>query len=213
MITQAQKTLFILSSILLLAYTSNTFANSCSESNISFYLKNGFTHDQIVKLCVTNKTQPTTSYAPHTAIPSPLTAPSIQNNHDKEQLYFETVINADPVILRNDKLSFDRRECAVYGELDMTETRDKICINTRTHINLKGLQIIRVTKGIPLIRKQEFLVKGVITREYLNDTSQISHYKMDAINRQLPTHPDKIQIPIRSGIDPKIVARKLNRYL
>ncbi len=212
----------------LIAYSGSALANSCSKADIDHYLKSGFTHDQVVKLCTDTATTPSVQSSGnlYQSISTPdrsapvATATPLHNNPsanitpsrvNNDQVYFETVVEGNPVTITADKLSFDRRECAIYGDVDMTGFRDKACVDTRTTINLKGLQILRATKGVFLIKEQELLVKGNITREYLN-TSGLNKYKMKAVNQQLPTQPTKLNIPIKKGIDPRVVAGKLKKY-
>ncbi|HHL19740.1 MAG TPA: hypothetical protein ENJ33_08390 [Thiothrix sp.] len=197
-------------------YSNNTLAGSCSKNDIDHYLKSGFTHDQVVKLCETPVARPAvnTPYqapvatTPATAQPYNALAPTSQ---DANQLYFETVINANPVTLSGDSLIFERKECATYGDIDMTQTRDKACVKTRTTIQLKDLQIIRAQKAILMVRKQELVVKGTITREYL-DLAKHNKYKIAAIQQQLPAHPEELNIPVKKGIDPTRVVTKLKAY-
>jgi hypothetical protein len=193
-------------------FANNSFAGSCSKSDIDHYLKSGFKHDQIVKLCATSVAQPTTNtvYRPPSAtgVAAPVASASTQ---DVNQIYFETVIEADPVTLSADSLVFERKECVTYGLLDMTQTRDKACARTRTTIGLKGLQIIRAQKEIILIKKQELIVKGAITREFI-DLGKNNKYQIAEIRKQLSTQPTKLNIPTKKGIDPKQIATKLKLY-
>jgi hypothetical protein len=198
-------------------YSNNSLAGSCSKNDIDHYLKSGFSHDQIVKLCATAVAKPVVNapyQAPVTATPAatqPYNAPAPVASQDANQLYFETVIKANPVTLSGSSLIFQRKECAIYGDIDMTQTRDKACVNTRTTIQLKGLQIIRAQKAILMVRKQELVVKGTITREYL-DLGKHNKYKIAAIRKQLPAQPETLNIPVKNGIDPTIVVTKLKAY-
>ena len=226
--TKPTKTILILAYLSLFTYTNVIIrraahaTSSCSKEDINHYLKSGFTHDQVVKLCTDSATtQPKSNLSQPISTP-PQTAPksitSRQNQshpssmgRTEDQVYFSTVIEGNPVTLSNDKLIFERKECAVYGDVNLTGFRDKACLKTRTTITLKGLQVLRATKGILLLKEQELLVKGHITRDYIN-TSGLNKYKMISVNEQLPTHPKQLNIPIKKGIDPKILAGKLKKY-
>lgn len=203
--------------LLFVIFSSTLYAKECSQTDILFYLKHGFTHEQVVRLCATTSANKANSknYATPLTSPPPSSSTSQntrQNTSEKDQQFFETVINGDSVNLTQETLSFKRKECAVYGDLDMTETRDKVCIRTETTIRLKGLQIIKVAKGLPLLRKQELVVKGDISRTYLNSRS-LSNHKMDAIKEQLLKSPAELNIPIKSGINPHNVAERLRKYI
>ena len=114
--------------------------------------------------------------------------------------------------LDDDKLSYQTRECAVYGEEDISGIRDKACTDTLINIHFDGLKVIRAQKGILLIRKHELIVQGNITREYL-DVSHLDKYKMAEVKKQLPLTMDTFNIPVANGIDPKNVVARLNRFI
>lgn len=191
-------------------YANHALAGACSKNDIDHYLKTGFSHDQVVKLCANSPTPPPTAVNTYRApVATAVAAPA--TTQDANQIYFETVIKADPVTLTPDSLSFERKECVIYGEIDMTQTRDKACAKTRTTISLKGLQIIRAQKEIIMIRKQELIVKGNITREFL-DLGKNNKYKIAEIRRQLSTQPTELNVPIKKGIDPAQVVTKLKLY-
>jgi hypothetical protein len=214
------------SALTLISVSQLATASSCSKADVDHYLKSGFTHDQVVKLCTEASSSRSSGslYQSISKPAQPTSAPIASGNattttvstvsrggRSEDQVYFETVIEGSPVTLSNDKLIFERKECAVYGELDMTQTRDKACVNTRTTINLKGLEVIRATKGIVLLKPQELIVKGSITREYLN-ISRLNKYQSAAVKEQLPINPGKFNIPVKKGIDPNTVAGKLKKY-
>ena len=216
------RTLPALTCFAIMAYSGSALADSCSKADIDHYLKSGFTHDQVVKLCTDTATPQSSGNlyqsisTPNRSAPAPVAAiasPSVNTGRrsSEDQVYFETVIEGNPVTLSNNQLIFERKECAVYGELDMTQIREKACVKTRTTINLKGLEVVRATKGVLLIREQELLVKGNISREYISTTG-LNKYKMAAVRQQLPTQLKKFNIPIKKGIDPKTVAGKLKKY-
>lgn len=203
--------------------STNAMANNCSMQQIDQYLKKGFSHDQVVKLCTA--TAPKAQQAPvasgnlydslsgttsNTASPATQSSPQTANSED--QLYFATVLEGSPVKVSNDKLSYESKECAVYGERDISETRDKACIRSRVNIIFDGLQVVRAQKGVMLIREQELIVKGNITREYL-DTGKLNKYQMQAVQSQLPMEMTTLNIPVKKGINPKDVVARLNRFI
>lgn len=208
-------------------YCGSAFANSCSKADINDYLKSGFNHEQVVKLCTSDK--PTQASQPtYNSIskPAKTVTPAIvlttgnreannsspSSNRNEDQIYLETVIEGNPVTLSAHSLSFKRRECAFYGDENVTGFRDKACVNTQTTINFDGLQVVRATKGTFLIREQELIVKGNITREYLS-LDGLNKYKVAAVKKQLPTSPNQMNMPVKKGINPKDVVTRLKKYL
>lgn len=129
-----------------------------------------------------------------------------------DQLYFATVLKGTPINLTEDTLSYETRECVEYGEIDITQLRDKACLPTRITILFDGLKVLSAQKAIPLIREYELIVQGSITRDYL-DTSRLDKYKMKEITKQLPLKFSRFNIPVNDGIDPKKVQARLNRFI
>ncbi len=209
------KTLLNLSaSISLLLASPSLLANSCSKADIDYYLQRGFSHDQVIRLCAGNATQSSTSQSTsqtNTAAPLAMNRP--QNNElIADRVYFETVLNAQSANLTPTYLSYTTKECIKYGEENLGGLRDKACVNSHIKVNFKGLKVIKAIKGILLIRDQEMVLQGNISREYLNYNS-LSPAQQAVIRNKLPTHPNRLDFPVRKGIDPKLVAQKLKKYV
>lgn len=205
----------IVTGLTLLA-TTNSMANNCTKVDIDYYLQRGFTHNQVVRLCsdtststkthspVDNKIN-TSSYA-NTTIPTPSNDSLIE-----DRVYFETVLNAKTTTLTPNSLSYVSRECLKYGDEKLAGLKEKACANTKVTINLNGLQIIKAVKGVFLIRDQEMIIQGDIQREYLNIDS-LPAGKQAVVRTQLPARPDRLNLPVRRGVDPKKVSEKLKKY-
>jgi len=215
--------------------SSQVLANNCSMQQIDKYLDRGFSHQQVVTMCasssetiqeqiqievqkqvqeqvqvqVEEKVEQQINQQVRQQIQQASDLP-VSGSHD--QLYFATVIDGTPVNLEEDSLSYKTRECAVYGEIDITEMRDKACLPTRITIYFDGLKVIKAQKGIPLLRKQQLIVKGTIKREYL-DTSYLDEYKMIEVKKQLSLSMNSFNIPVKSGINPSDVVARLNRFI
>jgi len=220
---------------LLIAQSSQVLANNCSMQQIDKYLDRGFSHQQVVTMCasssesiqeqiqvevqkqvqeqvqvqVEEKVEQQVSQQVRQQIQQASDLP-VSGSHD--QLYFATVLKGTPVNLEEDSLSYETRECAVYGEIDITEMRDKACLPTRITIYFNDLKVISAQKGIPLLRKQQLIVKGTIKREYL-DTSYLDKYKMIEVKKQLSLSMSSFNIPVKSGINPNDVVARLNRFI
>ena len=220
------KTLLILGAGFSSLVTSSLMANSCAKTDIDYYLQRGFTHDQIVRLCSTTSapmpkpsanvhTRPTPSspqYQTQNSRGLPVQRQASGSSSNNDQVYFETVLKATSANLTPSSLSYISKECVEYGEADLAGLKDKVCANTMVTLPFNGLQVLKATKGVFLIKKQELLVKGNIQREYLNLNSY-SAKKQREIRTQLPASPHQLDLPVRKGIDPKQVAAKLNLYI
>jgi hypothetical protein len=223
--------LFIASCIFL--STGNTLANSCTMQKIDAYLNKGFTHDQVVSLCASAPASPEAIQDQIQKEVQKQVGTQVNKKVDQrvkeqiqhvqqtgqmptsaslDQLYFATVLNGTPVNLEEGALSYETRECVEYGEIDITQLRDKACLPTRITIFFDGLKVISAQKAIPLIREHELIVQGNITRQYL-DTSRLDKYKMREVNKQLPLQINRFNIPVNDGIDPKKVQARLNRFI
>ena len=203
---------------------------------IDQYLNKGFTHDQVVTMCMGSSATPISSEAIQHQIQLEVkkqVGTQVNQKVDQrvkeqmqhaqqtgqmptsaslDQLYFATVLKGTPVNLEEGSLSYETRECVEYGEIDITQLRDKACLPTRITIFFDGLKVVSAQKAIPLIREHELIVQGDITREYL-DTSRLDKYKMREVDKQLPLQINRFNIPVNDGIDPKKVQARLNRFI
>ncbi len=214
-LSQAKTLLALSTSVSLLLASSNLMANSCSKADIDYYLQRGFTHDQVIRLCADT---PTTNNPQHPATPqhrsniAPAQNQPQNNALIADRVYFETVLDASDTNLTPSGLSYTAKECIKYGEENLGGLRDKACVNSHININFKGLKVIKAVKGIMLIRDQEMILQGNISREYLNYNS-LPHKQQAVIRAKFPTHPQRLDFPVKKGIDPKQVAQKLNKYI
>lgn len=130
----------------------------------------------------------------------------------EDRVFFETVLTAKTASLTPNTLSYVSEECLKFGDENLAGLKDKACANTKVTVNLNGLQIIKAVKGVFLIRDQEMLIQGDIQREYL-DIDTLPKAKQSVIRTQLPSKPSRLNLPVRSGVDPKKVSEKLKKYI
>jgi hypothetical protein len=225
----------LLIALCIMVFSGNALAN-CTMDKIDQYLSKGFTHAQVVTMCAGSSAAPVSSEAIQQQIQLEVqkqVGTQVNQKVDQrvkqqmqhvqqtgqmptsaslDQLYFATVLKGTPVNLEEDSLSYETRECVEYGEIDITQLRDKACLPTRITIFFDGLRVISAQKAIPLIREHELIVQGNITREYL-DTSRLDKYKMREVDKQLPLQISRFNIPVNDGIDPKKVQARLNRFI
>lgn len=153
---------------------------------------------------VTTIAPPVETTAP--AITTPKPAGNVVSRGDL--IYFKTAIKSDQVDLTPDTLSYLLGGCIKYGEADFNGFKEEACVNTRTTIQRKGLQVIKAQKGILLIRDQKLIVAGDIQREVLN-IDKLKAKKREAFLAEYDLNPEQLNIPVRSGIDPRDVAARL----
>lgn len=198
---------------------ANAALANCSRSDVDHYLKSGFSHTQVVQLCgAVNKGATPVVAAPVVAAPV-VTAPSprpqaqtapvvVANNNQNESVFFKSAIEARQVDLFADKVVYTDKECIKFGLEDMMGEKEELCRDVQTSIHYAGLQLVRATRGIPLIQKRELVVQGTINRVLLKPDSIPTKFKKDFFE-DFATQPKMINIPIRERFDPEEVAQRL----
>ncbi|MGK0270668.1 MAG: hypothetical protein ACI88H_001315 [Cocleimonas sp.] len=190
--------------------SSNALANSCSKTDIDYYLQRGFTNAQVVQLCSGPAGVQSTAQSYQAQ-----TQQNQQNNQLREdQSYLSAALDADSVTMSSQGLTLLPRECIEYGpsssraSADMVET---ICVNTKLKIDFVGMKINKASKGFFLVKDATVNVKGKIQREFIG-ISALRRQDREAILENLSATPDKIVLKIRRGIDPSTVANRLSKY-
>ncbi len=194
--------------------SSNALANSCSKTDIDYYLQRGFTNAQVVQLC--SSPAGVQSNAQSYQAPSQAQAQQNQQNNQlrEDQSYLSAALDADSVTMSSQGLTLLPRECIEYGpsssraSADMVET---ICVNTKLKIDFAGMKINRASKGFFLVKDATVNVKGKIQREFIG-ISALRRQDREAILERLSANPDKVVLKIRRGIDPSTVANRLSKY-
>ena len=199
---------------------------ACERADVEYYLERGFTHEQVVRLCSEqplerSNAQPATSpvddrdngssattHMPTQQGGTPAAAGLSANVALDDQIYFKTVIEADKVDLASETLAYTRKGCIKYGEEDLNGFQETACVTVQTTLELAGLRVIRAQKGIPLVAERELVVEGKIQREIL-DLHRLKRSKQKAFLSEYSLSPPQINIPTRSGVDPRDVAVKL----
>jgi alpha-galactosidase/6-phospho-beta-glucosidase family protein len=127
-------------------------------------------------------------------------------------VYLEAALKASNVRLTPPILSYSSKECIEYGNRNNSDLNSEACVNSNITINLNGLNVIKASKGIFLIKNVELIVEGNIKREYVN-INAIRRQDREAILSLLPTNPRQIKLPVKSGIIPSQVVEKLKPYI
>ena len=220
----SSKMLSVKSLLSVLAFTTffvstNLMANSCSKSDVDYYLQKGFTNDQVVMLCSATTTAAKPAPVARRNIPEqnpnyPTSAPASNYSNNRlgeDQVFLSTALNATNVKLTPQAFTYDTKECVEYGYKNNPDLANEACVQSRISINTAGLKILKVSRGLFLIKDANLLVQGNIQREYLNFNS-VRRQERSAIKSLLPTRPSRINIPVKRGIDPRQVADKLRSY-
>ena len=194
--------------------SSSALANSCSKSDIDYYLQRGFTNDQVVQLCAGPAVTQNTAQA--NTQTQAQTQQSQQNNQIREdQSYLSAAIDANNITMTSQNLTLFPRECIDYSpsvgkaSADLIET---ICVNTKLNINFAGMRIGKATKGFFLVRDPSLNIKGNIQREFVG-INELRRQDKETILKVLSTNPKEVFLRIRTGINPASVGDRLKKYI
>lgn len=185
--------------------SSVAFANSCSRSDIDYYLQRGFSNEQVVQLCAGPTTAQNTSQQTYQA---PSQAP---NALREDESYLSAAIDADDVKMTPQTLTLYPRECIKYGPPNNTDLIEDICVNTKLTISFSGLKVGKSKKGIFLVRDATVDLSGNIKRELVG-LNELRRQDREAIIETLSLTPRNLKMKIRSGINPGSVGQRLKKY-
>jgi len=187
---------------------TDLMANTCSKGDIDYYLQRGFSHDQVLQLCGTATAPKQVQYSGGTYAP-----PNPQMTALREdQIYLETALDAKNVKITPQNLTYSGKECAEFGPPNNTDLIEEACVTSKVTIDFAGLQVIKTSSGLFLVKDAEFIVRGNIKREYL-DFNRVRRQEKSEVLRLLPNNPKEVNIPVRRGIHPKEVVAKLRKYI
>lgn len=197
--------------------SSTAFANSCSKSDIDYYLQRGFTNAQVVQLCAgpaaaQNTGQQTQTYQ----APAAQTQQSQQQNQIREdESYLSAALDASAVNITNQSLTIQPRECIEYGSSKggqaASDLAATICVNTKVKVNFSGMTIGKTSRGFFLVKDPTVSVRGNIQREFVG-IKDLRRQDREAILETLSRNPKVVKIKIRRGIEPSAVAQRLSKY-
>ena len=205
-------------SISILFFSSNALANTCSKSDVDYYLQRGFTNDQVVQLCVgavTNQSNNQRALISKKPIPAQPQLTQQGNQIREDQSYLSAALDASDVTMTNQGLTISPSECIDYGpsvgraSADLIET---ICVNTKLTINFTGMKIGKASRAILLVRDGTLNVKGNIQREFVG-INELRRQDRAAILETLTTNPNEVSLKIRRGINPSSVGDRLKKYI
>ena len=204
----------IIFSLFLILFSTDARANTCSKSDIDYYLQRGFTNAQVVQLCAGAANQNNNQRALVTQATTPAqTQQSQQSNQLREdQSYLSAALDADRVTMNSQNLTLLPRECIEYGPPNNIDLVETICVNTKLKINFSGMQIGKASKGLFLVKDATVKIRGTIQRELLG-INELRRQDREAILETLKTNPREIKVKIRRGIDPGTVANRLKKYV
>ena len=195
--------------------SSNALANTCSKSDVDYYLQRGFTNDQVVQLCagaVNNQNNSQRALISQT--PTPVQQQQTQQNNQlrEDQSYLSAALDAEDVTMTSQNLTLLPRECIEYGPPNNIDLMETICVNTKLSIDFAGMKIGKASKGLFLVRDASLNVKGNIKRELVG-INELRRQDREAILEVLTTNHAEVFLKIRRGISPSTVGDRLKKYI
>lgn len=201
-------------SISALFSSSNALANSCSKSDIDYYLQRGFTNAQVVQLCAgPTAAQNTGQQAQTYQAPTQAQSQQAQQNNQlrEDQSYLSAALDGDGVTMTPQNLTLLPRECIEYGPPNNIDLVETICVNTKLNISFAGMNIGKASKGLLLVRDATVKIRGNIQREFIG-INDLRRQDREAVLEKLSKNPREVKLKIRRGIDPSAVAIRLSKY-
>ena len=219
--------------VLCLAPLSTAFAE-CARDDIDHYLDRGFSPDQITQICgkaypdpaAADKISPASLPAAEQASPAkPVstqsssaeddtknTTPPAATKANQDVSYLQTVLDAEQVTITDEHLIIVQDRCFEYGAEDAIGIQKSVCATMKTAIARQGLEVIRVTNPIPLLRDAELIVQSSIHRDTVFK-QKLKTYDRKAFNLYYPSTPKTLNIGIKKGHKPTEVASAIERLI
>ncbi len=198
--------------IALLFLTATNAHAACTRADISFYLSEGFTQEQITAICAvaTDAAAPSIPASPEPAANIAVVPPAGGNNKDAER-YLREVIKGHDVHVEEGFLHFTARVCIPYGRFnDNKEPLTKeTCEQVRYKVTLRGMKVKREWVSRNLLQPRQIYLEGQIERELVSDLGDFSTVDRGQIIRNLQTEVKAI-VPIKENMSPDRLIESLN---
>lgn len=201
---------YIKSITLLLIIFSNTSYASCSKEDIDYYLKNGFTTEQVTALC-TDKIKKEESKDVYKAY-SDQYADELDDDYQKKmrierQVFFKSSLAATNIAIRRNKLSFHSYECARDGLAKPgSDFNKKGCATILSVINLANVTVSeKEFKEKVFFGNKQILVEGDVSNKIIGGMEGLSNYEAKVLNDKITARIQKnegsILIPVKTGLN------------
>lgn len=204
--------------IITILFSANVNAN-CSKTDVTYYLKEGFKHEQIVKLCSSQKITPQKPAEPSNdqLIKKEVSRPNLATKKttavppessayydNQDAIFLATAVEAYDVEVTDDAIMFKRKDCFNYGQEDWNEFQDRACPHVKYIISRKGLKIVDRDNGFFGIGATALFISGNIEANILDlDTFQEKFH--EDIMETIQKNTEKLEINVRSSMPQKKV--------
>jgi hypothetical protein len=202
-----------------LLFSANSNA-TCPRGDVAYYLKEGFSHEQVVQLCSKQKVIPpqqmdssTSKNTEKTVLlsneqkRSVNTTPTIIqqrevssiNDSNQDAIFLATAVEAYDLDVTDKAIIFKRKDCFNYGQEDWNEFQDRACPNVKYIISRKDLKIVDRDNGFFGMGSTALYVSGNIEAEIL-DLGEFQPKHQEVIKATIQKNIEKLKINVRSGM-------------
>jgi len=201
-----------IAAIALLFLTATNAHAACTRDDISFYLSEGFTPEQITAICTvaTEAEAPSTPATPEPAENIAVVPPSGGSNKDAER-YLREAIKGHDVHVEEGFLHYTARVCIPYGQFnDNKEPWPKeACEQVRHKVTLRGMRAKREWISLKLNQPRQIYLEGQIERELVSDLDDFGSTSRSQIIQNLQTEV-KATVPIKENMSSDRLLESLN---
>ena len=216
-----------IAAIALLFLTATNAHAACNRDDVSFYLSEGFTQEQITAICTmaTKPVAPSTPVSPEPAAPSTPATPepaavSIPatpelagggSNKDAER-YLREAIKGDDVHIEEGFLHYTARVCIPYGRPNdyKADLPKQACEQVRHKVTLRGMIAKREFISMKLFQPRQIYVEGQIEREFVSGLKDFNSVNRRQIIQNLQKEVKAI-VPIKENMSTDRLLESLNK--
>ncbi len=220
-----------IATIALLILTATNAHAACTRDDVSFYLGEGFTPEQITAICAVVKqappatpepaapttpataepAEPSTPATPEPAASIAVVPPAGGNNTEVEK-YLREVIKGHDIHVEEGFLHYTAKICIPYGRFNDNKEPlpEETCEQVRHKVALRGMRAKREWFSTSLLQPRQIYLEGQIERELVGDLEDFSPTSRRQIIENLQTRVKAI-VPIKENMSPKRLLEFLNK--
>jgi hypothetical protein len=190
---------------------------ACPREDVSYFLKQGFNHEQIVQLCSTTGSSKETVEKAESKIkqippfikseqPSKPLVESPDVRHESAGIYgnpdavfLATAIEAYDIEVTKNTIMFTRKDCFNFGQKDWNGFQNSACPNVKYTIISGGLQIKDRDNGFFGLGSKALYVSGNIRADILN-LDQFKQNQQEEIRQLIQNNTKALKIDVRRGM-------------
>ena len=202
-----------IAAIALLFLTATDAHAACTRDDISYYLSEGFTQEQITAICTTlpEAVAPSTPDTPEPAANIEMVPPAGGNNKDAES-YLQEAIEGHDIHIEEGFLYYTASICIPYGRSSTNKEPwpKETCELVRHKVNLRGMKAKREWISQKLFQPRQIYLEGQIERELVSDLEDFSSIDRRQIIQNLQREV-KTTVPIKENMSPDRLVESLNK--